>query len=137
MRNTLLCSLIRMTFVETCCTVCWTWYIGKTIFCLSYWALRINSSSVLCQTRDHLLSKTFHQAKHFGKTPDSNEPYLLHTCGIFSPPFLNQVLFTSIRNGVSHETLKGKETPYTAQTVNTKYQRKNVTNKSEYFQTCL
>ena len=90
-------------------------YGENSFFGVSYWAPRINSSTVLCQTRDHLLSKTFHQAKHFGKTPNNihtgNEPYLLCTCGNFPPPLLNPVLFTSIRNGVSHETLKGEGHP--------------------------
>ena len=35
-------------------------YLFPDFFSMIYWARRINSSSVLCQTRDHLLSKTFH-----------------------------------------------------------------------------
>ena len=51
--------LLLKNFLENIC--------AKHFFGLSYWAPRINSSTVLCQTRDHLLSKTFHGTKHFGK----------------------------------------------------------------------
>ena len=88
--------LLLKNFLENIC--------AKHFFGLSYWAPRINSSTVLCQTRDHLLSKTFHGTKHFGK----KHPPCPH---IFTLLLLNKVLFASIRNGMSPETLKGEGHP--------------------------
>ena len=125
-------------FKYLCCTFVVVFICEKTFFCLIYSAPRINSSSVLCQTRDHLLSKTFHQrGKTFWKTPNSictgNDPKLegvslLLLC-------LTQVLFTSIRNGVSPETLKAER--HLTRRTNSEYQmsEKECYKKSENFQT--